>query len=143
MNASQIASAIESGGFDPGDLRVIRRAVERAERTAEARELSRIASDPAIEVVKRYAGDWGCYEHKDTGRAVAAMNASGVALVEAVRAGIAADVKKAIRAIRGKQERWSRTGSADTEGREALWSLLRNACRGSELDANAIWDSSY
>jgi hypothetical protein len=143
MNAKQIAQAIESGGFDRDDVRTIGRALERAARDAEARELSWIASAASAEIVERYAGDWGCYHVDDAPKAVRALNARGVRLVKAVRSGDATAVKAAIRAVRRSQEKWSHTGSDDTEGREALWRLLRNACRGSELNASAIWESSY
>lgn len=104
-------------------------------------------------------GNWGCYD--ESPKAIDALNELGLKLIEAIRGNgpvleigvgtkevtIADErldaIRKAIRAIIDEQEVWSHCGAADTEGREAIWSLVNSACNGTSLDPQIVWDNCY
>ncbi len=125
------------------ELRRIENALRDARRKAEQAESGRQSKATPADLVAESAGDWGCYEHDDTPRAVAALNKLGEKLVEAIRSEKYSAIRKAVQAIRDEQRLWSRTGADDTEGREAIWAVVQAACAGTDLDADTVWDASY
>lgn len=135
------------GGLSLDELRRIESALFAAKRRAEAGESSRRLKTSPADLAAEAAGNWGCYDHKDTPKAVAALNKLGAELVEAIR-GASGDesypaIRSAMQAIVKKQRVWSRTGAADTEGREAIWSVVQAACAGTDLDPDSVWDNCY
>lgn len=136
-NSYQIIKVLDEEEFAPAQFAAIRIALSRAEERCEAAELDRMANHSPEELLP----DWGCYDHPDEPSAVAALNKAGVALVRAIRE--EKDVEEPMRQVRIIQEEWARAGADDTEGREALWQLVRNACAGTVYDPERLWDRHY
>lgn len=90
--------------------------------------------------------DWSCYRnHPDYNKATVELNMRGLELVMAIR-----DLKGSVNGIRHYmkqlvecQEKWTKVGADDTEGREALWSLVNRACEDTAYDPEKLFKLCY
>lgn len=138
-----IIRTLDLGGLSLSELCRIENALHAAKRRAEGDESRRRSQASPADLAAETAGDWGCYDNKDTPKAVAALNKLGAKLVEAIRSERYPTIRSAMQAITKEQMVWRHAGAADTEGRETIWSVVQAACAGTDLDPDHVWENCY
>lgn len=147
VTENQIIKALESGNFSSKELHRIDSTLHRAIRNAHAEEDRQTACAPASELVP----DWSLYDPEDGDAegarkyesAIRELNAAGRFLITSIREGETERILRGFEQISYLQKKHASLGADDTEGREALWVLVQNACKGKEYDPDAIWKRYY
>ena len=132
-NLHQIIRMLDEGEFTADGIAAARLALLRAESRCE----TAVRAKDAEELLP----NWGCYDCPGAPAAVAALNQAGCELVSRIweERGVA----EALRRVRAIQQEHANAGADDTEGREALWELVRKACTGTVYNPDGLWARYY
>ena len=132
-NFHQIIRMLDEGEFTAEGIAAARLALSRAESRCE----SAVRAKNAEELLP----NWGCYDCPGADAAKVALNQAGRELVKSIWK--EQGVGDAIRLIRTIQREHASAGADDTEGREALWELIRKACTGTVYNPDGLWARYY
>lgn len=132
-NLHQIIRMLGEGKFTAEGLASVRLALSRAESKCEP--IGQVRNSEEL------LPDWGCYDTPAAPAAVVALNQAGCELVERIweERGVA----EALRRVRATQREHAGAGADDTEGREALWELVKKACAGTVYNPDGLWARYY
>jgi len=86
--------------------------------------------------------NWGCYGGTPDD-VIDQLDHHRIELIKAIRKEDGNKIRTAMRILRETQYLHSNHGADDTEGREAIWDLVKDACVGTTFDPDKFWDKYY
>ncbi len=89
-------------------------------------------------------GQWQCYDDKETPTACRELDAAALPVIRAIRSGESFKmIKQLLQKVTATQSQWCHCGAADTEGREAIFTMIDRACKGTDFDPEEVWKRCY
>lgn len=93
-----------------------------------------------------YLPDWGMYTSTmECSKPQRELDKVGLVLIQTLlrKRSTLTQIRTALQACRKVQEHFRSYGADDTEGREALWYLMKKCCETTGRNHDSIWDKTY